>query len=229
MVFFIQIYFFVQDIACRSKAPTKGNHFTLDLGSKCTTNEEITDATECGNAAASFGYTGKVHSGSWSWAPKGCFLGHPDDNYKHTFFNQEDGNDENDKYKPICRRQKDCSRDDASCQYFLCSQVLAETLCPVSCRSYLPDEYQCGLSALTTTDLLGQWEIQNPSPEHTNTEQFCTRVSNIEVSCSGVKVTINGDWVTFDNTDKGKVLKTAENGYDRIEWSRGTIGDGVVW
>ena len=76
-------------------------------GPGCGINS-LSDSDECATAAAAHGYRGQVQTGSWSWAPYGCFVG--DEQYrnewKHTYFNNQHGTTGAKIYKSICRSGK---------------------------------------------------------------------------------------------------------------------------
>ena len=75
----------------------------MNNGPGCTTNLDITDSGECQYAAKSLGFSGDVESANWDHAPKGCFVGHPDDHYKYLYFNSRSGETGRTVYKSICR------------------------------------------------------------------------------------------------------------------------------
>ena len=78
----------------------------MDNGPSCGLIDKLADSNECGKAAASLGYSGSVQSGSWGHAPYGCFVGHPYDNWKYTYFNSQKGQTGRGVYKSICKGNK---------------------------------------------------------------------------------------------------------------------------
>ena len=77
----------------------------LNNGPGCHINEEVTSSAECAKAVRQLGYTGAVQIGTWSHAPKGCFVGHDNDNWSHTFFNSFTGATGHHYYRSICKTQ----------------------------------------------------------------------------------------------------------------------------
>ena len=81
-------------------------YYTLDNGPGCESDQEISDPDECKKAANQLEIGGEFLSGSWGHAPKGCFVGHPNDGYNHTFFNSQNGETGRLIYKSICKGVK---------------------------------------------------------------------------------------------------------------------------
>ena len=61
---------------------------------------------ECEIAAKKLGFHGDTIAVQDHNAPYGCFVGHPIDDWKHTFFNQVGGKAGNANYKSICKTVK---------------------------------------------------------------------------------------------------------------------------
>ena len=74
----------------------------LESGPGCGSTS-TSNAEECSKAAASLGYSATVESINIGHAPFGCFVGHPSDSWKHTYFNIEDGQTGQHIYKSICK------------------------------------------------------------------------------------------------------------------------------
>jgi hypothetical protein len=84
-----------------SIVPPKKKYAAMPNGPGCPVAGELTK-TECAQAAAALGYTTKVHVGHWGHAPKGCFVGHPTDGWKHTYYNTFAGQVGRNVYKSLC-------------------------------------------------------------------------------------------------------------------------------
>jgi len=76
--------------------------FELENGPGCG-ESSIENAEECTKAAAELGYTAAARAGSWSHAPLGCFVGHPTDSWRNTYFNTQAGQTGRDIYRSICK------------------------------------------------------------------------------------------------------------------------------
>ena len=76
----------------------------LSNGPKCETNGKISvKKFECLEVAKLYGYSvTTVHTGSWTHAPYGCFVGHPNDNWAKLFFNSISGTTGSSEYKTFC-------------------------------------------------------------------------------------------------------------------------------
>jgi len=84
-------------------------YMELANGPSCVAEFAIKTAAECGKAAESLGYSGKLDLvGSWPHVPLGCVVGHPADGWKHTFFNSFAGQEGHAHYKSICIAPKPC-------------------------------------------------------------------------------------------------------------------------
>ena len=105
MIFYINMLLIS---AILTKFPISDNlipYQALNHGAGCGTNLDITESGECQDVAKSLNFSGKVESGDWGHAPKGCSVGHPDDNYKYLYFNSGSGKAGSTRYKSICRKQ----------------------------------------------------------------------------------------------------------------------------
>ena len=67
------------------------------------------EENQCDAAAEELGYKGDIETITNPNAPSGCFVGHPVDNWKHTYFNKVDGTLGNTNYKSICKKGKSIS------------------------------------------------------------------------------------------------------------------------
>jgi len=76
----------------------------LRNGPGCPGTQRVKDPNECSQAAASLGFSSKVQTGSWPWAPLGCHVGHPTDGWKHTYFNSKNGQTGHSHYYSICKK-----------------------------------------------------------------------------------------------------------------------------
>ena len=79
---------------------------TRDNGPGCQLNEEVTNIGDCAKAAKHLGYSGDVRSSNYNHAPKGCFVGHKNDNWKYTYLNNINGQTGDEQYRSICKIQK---------------------------------------------------------------------------------------------------------------------------
>eukprot|EP00927_Polykrikos_kofoidii_P053114 TRINITY_DN472_c1_g1_i2.p1 TRINITY_DN472_c1_g1~~TRINITY_DN472_c1_g1_i2.p1 ORF type:complete len:1744 (-),score=499.76 TRINITY_DN472_c1_g1_i2:105-4769(-) len=85
-------------------APIKENgvYQARSNGPDCSTFR-IEDPEICQKAAKELGFKTKpVVIVKLNTAPKGCFLGHPGDNFSHAFYNEMDGKTGNMLYKSVC-------------------------------------------------------------------------------------------------------------------------------
>ena len=87
----------------------KNSYHSLEDGSGCASNQEISDSDECKKALSQLEYSNThFYIGSWSHAPQGCFVGHTRNGYTNTFWNDhETGKTGNPGYKSICKGQKE--------------------------------------------------------------------------------------------------------------------------
>ena len=82
----------------------KITHLALDNGPGCDTNLDVADSDECQAAALEiWNFEEKVESGNWGHAPRGCFVGEPNNDYSHLYFNNRSGKIGQSSYKSICR------------------------------------------------------------------------------------------------------------------------------
>jgi len=63
------------------------------------------EKNKCNAAAKELGYPGNMVIVTDTNAPSGCFVGHPVDNWKNTFYNQVDGKSESTDFKSICKEK----------------------------------------------------------------------------------------------------------------------------
>ena len=82
---------------------TLANYVELPNGPGCPAGQTIDTAAECEQAAVALGRKAKVTQGKWGHAPFGCFIGHPNDGWKNTFFNRQAGQTGRDVYRSICK------------------------------------------------------------------------------------------------------------------------------
>ena len=62
---------------------------------------------ECKTADVALSYSNTVETINVAHAPYGCFIGHPTDGWKNTYFNKrKSGQTGRDVYKSICRKGK---------------------------------------------------------------------------------------------------------------------------
>ena len=81
--------------------PTQNVYVDVDNGPGC--GNLTVPFHECLQAIESLGYV--VHTlqyGSFSWAPYGCFVGHPVDNWQYAYWNSQDGQTGRDVYRSVC-------------------------------------------------------------------------------------------------------------------------------
>ena len=88
------------------------NYEALDNSPGCEDGMDITEE-ECPLAAKASlqsitqSFTGGLQVGTWGHAPPGCFVGHPSDNWMHTYYNKiSRGTLGNTLYKSICMKNK---------------------------------------------------------------------------------------------------------------------------
>lgn len=83
----------------------KGEAYELKVTGSACASRDITSSTQCQAAANNLGYPLTVYTGGWGHAPKGCFMGHPSDNWKHLYFNSVSGATGATYYRSICKVQ----------------------------------------------------------------------------------------------------------------------------
>lgn len=88
------------EIAVATKYEARAN------GPTCPAGEILGDAVTCAKAARALGFSDHVIQGTWAHAPKGCFVGHPSDGWRHTYFNAIDGRQGEHHYRSLCLRPK---------------------------------------------------------------------------------------------------------------------------
>jgi hypothetical protein len=75
----------------------------MDNGPSCGLLSITED--ECKIAATSLGYSNAMKTINVGHAPYGCFVGHPGDGWKNTWFNEnKNGQTGQDVYKSICKK-----------------------------------------------------------------------------------------------------------------------------
>ena len=77
-----------------------GRYMEYDNGPGC--GGRSIGKEECALAARLLGYRKAVQEVSVDHAPYGCFVGHPTDSWKYTYFNNRNGLTGREKYKSIC-------------------------------------------------------------------------------------------------------------------------------
>ena len=75
----------------------------------------ILKESNCIEAANQLGFTGEFSTGEWDYAPPGCFVGHPYDNWTKIFFNKIlTGTLGESKYKSICSNKGNINSNSVS-------------------------------------------------------------------------------------------------------------------
>ena len=82
------------------------NYVARDNGPGCGSDMKVKE-DDCVTAANQLGFKGIFWTGSWSWAPPGCHIGHPSDNWKWIYYNRiSNGTLGRKIYKSICKEKK---------------------------------------------------------------------------------------------------------------------------